>query len=105
MARGRVLEKGDETLEDFKQFLDELRIASGCDHGIDAVSELHKTYPALVVHRHAADALQSRGPGVVKRHLDVVAGKKLAVIRNRQLQLNPSPEESTSSRSEPPLDS
>jgi hypothetical protein len=90
-------------LEYFKQFLDQLAVSGGSNHGIDAIAELHQSNPALVIHREADDSLQGRGPGVVKRHLDV-CGYMFAVVRSRLLQLNPSPEESTSSRPEPPLD-
>ena len=89
--------------EDFKQFLDQLAVASGRDDRIHTIAELHQPDAPLVVHREADDSLQRRGPGVVKRDLDV-SGYVFAVVRGRQLQLNPSPEESTSSRPEPPLD-
>ena len=58
-------------LEYFKQFLDQLTIVGGGNHGVHAVAELHQADAPLVVHREANDALQGRGPGVVKRDLDV----------------------------------
>src|ERR1700676_507258 len=91
-------------LEDLKQFLDQLAVAGGRDDRIHAIAELHQADAAVVVHRQANDALQCRSPGIVQRDLDV-GRNVLAVVRDRQLQLNPSPEESTSSRTDPPLDS
>src|ERR1700744_1456702 len=99
VARGPVLD-----LEDLKQFLDQLAVVGGRDDRIHAIAELHQADAAVVIHRQAYDALQRRGPGIVERDLDI-GGNVFAVVRDRQLQLNPSPEESTSSRTEPPLDS
>jgi hypothetical protein len=89
-------------LEYLKQFLDQLTVSGGGNYGIHAIAELHQANAALVVHRETDDSLQGRGPGVVQSYLDV-CGNKFAVVRSRQLQLNPSPEESTSSRPDPPL--
>ena len=92
------------TLEDFKQFLDELAVARGGDHCIHPIAELHQAHTALIVHRQAHNALECCRSRVVETDLRC-AGNSFAVIRSRLLQLSPSPEESTSSRPEPPLDS
>jgi hypothetical protein len=93
----------DLELKDFKQFLDQLLIAIGRDDRIHTVAELDQADPTLVVHRQANNTFQGRGPRVVQGDLNVWRNK-FAVTRDRQLQLNPSPEESTSSRTEPPLE-
>src|ERR1700742_3893210 len=86
-------------LEDLKQLLDQLAVAGGRDDRIPAIAELPQADAAVVVHRQTNDAFQRSRPGIVERDLDV--GRNiLAVVRDRQLQLNPSPEESTSSRTE-----
>ena len=107
-ALGRLRAAGEPgpglKLENFKELLDELRIARGRNHGVHAVAELHQADASLQIHGQAANAFQGRSPGVIECDLDIVR-YELAVVRDRQLQLNPSPEESTSSRSEPPLDS
>jgi hypothetical protein len=90
-------------LEYFKQFLDQLRISGGGDDRVHPVPKLHQANPALVVHRQADNSLQGRSPGIVQSDFDV-SRNEFAVIRSRLLQLNPSPEESTSSRPEPPLE-
>jgi hypothetical protein len=84
--------------EDLKQFLDQLAVSRGRDHRIHAVAKLHQADATPLVKRKADDALQRRRPCVVERDLDIGC-KVFAVVCDRQLQLNPSPEESTSSRS------
>jgi hypothetical protein len=72
MGRMRcVARAADRCSEDLKEFLDQLAVVSGRDDRIHTIAELHQTYPALVVHREADDALQGSRPGVVQRHLDV----------------------------------
>jgi hypothetical protein len=95
--------RSDLELKDFKQFLDQLLVTIGCDDRIHTIAELHQADPTLVIHRQANNPFQGRSPRVVQGDLNVWRNK-FAVTRNRQLQLNPSPEESTSSRTEPPLE-
>src|SRR5579859_1112954 len=101
-CRWREVERGPMLeLEDLKQLLDQLAVVGGRDDRIHAIAELHQADAAVVVHGQADNALQGSGPGIVERDLDI-GGNVFAVVRDRQLQLNPSPEESTSSRTEPP---
>src|ERR1700689_273554 len=88
--------------EYFKQFFDQLRVSGGGNHRVHPIAKLHDAHASLVVHRQADNSLQGRGPSFVQRDFDA-GGNVFAVIRSRLLQLNPSPEESTSSRPEPPL--